>query len=778
MTQGAIYCVACATRIAVPASNSSQKPRQYCSNACRQRAYRERKGARPSVPFALGRGGPGGLTGLGGKADTLPVRLDRFVGRDRELQQMASYGEVPVLTVTGPPGAGKSRLALRFAELNRHDLAPHWLDIDKVPDGRSLRGALADVLRVPDRSDGDGCDGIVSTLQRHRQLLVLDNVEQRVDECARLVEGLAAAFPQVRILVTSRETLRIPGEAVFHVGPLSLPTAEHAAEPRTVLRSDAVQLFVTRATFYHPSFAISADNAAAVSELCTELDGLPLAIELAARRIGIFTVADLLERVRGEDDVLTLANRTASNRHCGLHASIDASYRGLKPDERAAFRRLSVLPGRFILDLATAVCVDEHTSANDAVALVSALHDKSLLMSDLSDGVMTFYQHRSLRRFAAAELYGTREVDETYERSVAWFAEQLRPATMAISPPPGLLLTLSRSQDQMLAAAQWAHRQADPRLTLLVCGLLRCTRNALDPRMTDLIHAAIQMPAAADLDRVCLLTELASSLRESGRAAVAGEYAVAATNLGRALHAAAPVVVAQLELARCRLAVGNPLGATSSTMAAMSVARTAEPDAGMALCLESLAAVRLSAGELDAANKLIIPALATAGADDWASVRVLCTAASIALARDDDVSATAIIAEAVRRSITDGDIGYPALRRLTALRAGADPAPLGDPAADPLAGGTQEENKPRTAAACRSAPAGQAGAWSPPSGPSERQRLIAELVADGLTNGQIASRLGVSSRTVAAQLTQLRAVLRLQSRTEVAAWARSMRYGG
>ena len=728
-----------------------------------------------------------------------------------------------LLTLTGAPGCGKSRLGLRFAQSRPHDAAERiwWIDLAAVKDGSTAGangGAKAGLQNRVEaevrRMLGLPADGrraeIVSALRScWRPVLVVDNCEHVLVECAELVQALLVECPDLQVIATSREALRIPGEVVFRVGPLPVPDSL-PAEPDhwQLLQSDAVRLFVERASAGNPDFALSPANAASVVELCTELDGLPLAIELAARRVGVLSVADLLARLRRSTAVLSADGPTAQQRHATLRAAFDASYAGLSPQERTALRRLSILPPGFDLDVACAVVRTRGQTEQEAVDVVCRLRSRSLLEVESVEDRTRLRLLTTVRTYAGELLRETDEADAAWDGLVGWLVRRAQPLRATIATPGPGSKTLSESLYQyLLAGAEWTAKRDDPRHVELVVALaqIRRARRATDMTSVLIRHA---LATCRGVDRALLLIDLAHTRRESGSPLEAFQAASEAAWIlrkqgPRALHARA-----LLALSACHRDAGALSDAYDAARKALRIARSLEEGEGIALGLDSLATVQLAAGRLDAAALLINEALEAAALPE-----VLCTAADIALAVGHPACAQrharqAMVDEppeparlyrpllrlagaAIRTADRERALHLVGVARAMHAQAGRIPGSVLDREREAeLEGWVARLSSPDamrvekvTALASRDTAHGLAaaetGLRAVAAGPddaegrlSERQRTIAGLVADGLTNRQIASRIGASPRTVAALLAQLRRELSLQSRAQVAVWAR------
>lgn len=404
----------CATCGAATAT-SRRRHARYCSNACRQRAYRQRANE------------PG------------PAVLDSFIGRADELDRLATFADARVLTLVGPAGVGKTRLAKEFT----HGQAV-WVELSPV--SSQVARACATALGIGQVTREPVLSTLVCALAGRTTVLVLDNCEHVAAECAALLEPLLLGCPGLRVIVTSREPLRVPGEVLFAVQPLPIACA--------------VELFADRARANLLGLRFDGKNdRAALTTLCARLDRLPLAIELAARLVTVLPVGELLARLDDRLELLNRGNRTAAERHQSLRAAIEWSYDHLSADEQHAFRCLSPFPGGFGLDVAVAAC---DLPADRVLALLSSLVAKSLLTSG---GAGRFEQLESVR------LYGREKLADQSEAVLArvahWFA-----ALEVVDP-------LITERANLRCAVDWAARTADPSyLKLAMLAEAVCTASA------------------------------------------------------------------------------------------------------------------------------------------------------------------------------------------------------------------------------------------------------------------------------------------------------------
>ena len=317
-------------------------------------------------------------------AGNLPAEPNSFVGRERDLAELGLLlTDVRVLTLCGPGGIGKTRLGLRLAAQLAAGFADGaWLaELADLTDPGLVDRRVAATLGVRDEPDRPLPDTLAEALRSRELLLVLDTCEHLVDACAPLVQHLLASCRGVRVIATSREPLRVRGETVWRVPPLELPAALEAMPPGQVLGNEAVRLFADRAMAVRPGFALTRENAPAVARLCRTLDGIPLAIELAAARIRALSVEQVASRLSDRFQLLASGDRTAPMRQQTLRAAVDWSYELLTEPEQVLLSRLSVFSG-WSLDMAEQVCADKQIPAEDVLDLLAALIDKSLVSMD------------------------------------------------------------------------------------------------------------------------------------------------------------------------------------------------------------------------------------------------------------------------------------------------------------------------------------------------------------------------------------------------------------
>lgn len=368
----------------------------------------------------------------------LPVQATSFVGRQAELAQLAELVRASrLVTITGVGGSGKTRLALHVAA----DMATQfrdgvWLvELGGVTDPERVDGAVLSALGLTQDRGVAVRETALSHLETWTALLILDNCEHLLDAAADLVAAILAAAPGVKIVATSRELLGVAGENVYGLRSMSLPATGAASATEALASFDAVRLFTERAAAVLPGFTLNADNARAVAEICRRLDGMPLALELAAPRLRTFGPNKLAALLDQRFRLLTGGSRTALPRQQTLDATIEWSYRLLDDAERAFFRALSAFQGGFSYEAAVAVCADGEVDETDVIELLPALVDKSLVVAESEGGEVRYRLLETLRQFAIERLDASGQGQATRRRHADYFRGlALEAARQAVGP--------------------------------------------------------------------------------------------------------------------------------------------------------------------------------------------------------------------------------------------------------------------------------------------------------------------------------------------------------
>jgi len=360
----------------------------------------------------------------GRTADRLAADLTSFVGRREDIahvKQLLGVGRL--VTLTGLGGVGKTRLAIRVARGAQRAFADgvYVVELAALTDPGLLGHTVLDALAVTEHTTRSPVDVLVDHLRQRQTLLVLDNCEHLLEAVAALVATLLRAAPDLRVLATSRQSLGVDGERVHPVSTLAVPDPASPLAPGMVQEFPSIALFADRAAAVVPGFEITVQNQNDVVRLCQRLEGIPLAIELAAVRLRVLPVADLADRLDDRFQILTRGSRTAPERHQTLQATIDYSFSLCSDVEQTLWARASVFTGGFGLDAAEAICVDEKLPRATVLDTISALSEKSIFSREEHDGVLRFGMLETIREYGHARLQESGEVGILRLRHRDWY---------------------------------------------------------------------------------------------------------------------------------------------------------------------------------------------------------------------------------------------------------------------------------------------------------------------------------------------------------------------
>lgn len=406
--------------------------------------------------------------------NNLPRAITSFVGRERETAEITTSLEAArLVTLTGAGGVGKSRLAVHAATalLDKFGDGVWLVELAALTDPALVPKAVASVLNVPEYPGRALPETLAGHLRNASVLLVLDNCEHVVGACAELAGTLLGRCPNLRILAASQEGLAIAGEVARPVAPLSMPDTTGPAAPEDLLRSEAVRLFVERAAAGNPGFALTPANAQAVAGICVRLDGMPLALELAAARAKALTAQQIAARLDDRFRLLEGGSQAAPPRHRTLRGVMEWSYDLLSARERKLLRRLSVFAGGFRLEAAEAVCSASPLPKRGILTLLTRLVDRSLVNADARRPEVRYRMLETVRQYAREQLTAA-EAADLRRRHRAWYAQFAEQASEGTRGPEQLawLARLEAEHDNLRAALAWKSSRAaeiEQRLNLL-----------------------------------------------------------------------------------------------------------------------------------------------------------------------------------------------------------------------------------------------------------------------------------------------------------------------
>jgi len=562
------------------------------------------------------------LRSLEATPNNLPQQLSSFVGRERELAEVTQlFSQARLVTLFGPGGIGKTRLSLQVGAdaLETFSDGVWFVELAAVADPLLVPQAMASVLGVKEEAGHPVSEALIKYVKDRRALVILDNCEHLLQSCADLVKQLLQAGPYLKILASSRENLRVPGETSYPVPPLAVPGPGETDSVTMGAQFAAVRLFAERSASARPSFALTAQNARAVADICRRLDGIPLAIELAAARVRTLSVETIGTRLSERFRLLTDGDRTALPRQQTLRALIDWSYNLLTGAERALLRRLAVFAGGWTLEAAENVACGGNLDKSEVIEVLTNLVEKSLVL--LEPAEQRYRLLETVREYAQEQLQQSGEERDVRTRHLAFylaFTEKARPELNG--PDQGSWLRrLDLDRENILLAHAWCdHAKEGAEWGLRLVESMRpywFSRGLLGLRHRLAVEALQREGAQVPNQARCL------GLFSAGQACCfMGRYADAEVFLSASLSIARDIqnherVEAVLELlGMVAFAQGDMVAARGHLEEARALAQRTGNQRQLAAALNGLAQVYRAEGNLDAAQPLYTEFLALARA--------------------------------------------------------------------------------------------------------------------------------------------------------------------
>ena len=762
----------------------------------------------------------------------LPAERVPLIGREAELGTLADRMRATpgrLITITGPGGVGKTSLAVAVARQLTPSFADGvWLaDLAALKSPHAAPHAIAQAVGVREGSGTDVAGNLTTFLRDRRLLLLMDNCEHLIDVCAALTDDLLDNCPTLFILATSREPLRIAGEVTFPLRPLPVPQAATVTDFDGLRSCASVVLFVDRAQAAQPEFTLTAENAQTVAEICTRLDGIPLALELAATRVAGLPLEQIAERLRGSFALLIGNGRRRPERHQTLRATLEWSHQLLSPAEQALFRRLGAFAGSWTMSAAESVCAGAGVAASDIGDLLAGLVEKSLVGLEAVDGETRYRFLAPVHEYAQGQLAASGESDVIRNRHCDFYvreAERARPE-LHRAEQAGWLRRLDRDFDNLRTAIKTAHDRADSERALRLAGALwwyLWVRGYLREgvRWLEPAIGSSEVSAQARLAGLGAATMLLGALGRSHEAtAYADEMMALANQVGDRAEVARAATLLGLE----RLRSGDLAGTRPLFETALVHALAAGDPMMIAHARVNLGSV-LPRAEAEDAEDLYRQGLAEfeAVGDQWGIAYAANNLATLLRERGEPATAAGLSARAVRLLANLGDRFYlifaveDLARALPAVPRGETVACLFGAAhglrqatGALLSPGSREEYErgvaavrrdlgevafaaawaagmrrplddlvneamaPETRARGSQGPGGEAALAGPAGALTPREREVACLIGQGYSNRQIADELVITVGTAGIHVEHILRKLELRSRHQVATWARA-----
>jgi non-specific serine/threonine protein kinase len=407
------------------------------------------------------------LTSLAARLTNLPIPVSSFVGRGRELAEIKQIiSNARLVTLTGVGGSGKTRLAIRVATelLDSFHHGVWWVDFSSLSNPALVPQSVAKCLGVIESPEQALIESIIAAIQEKELLLVLDNCEHLVEACAQLVDSLLTQCPRLKVLTTSREALRVDGEVVFSVPTLLVPNIDRISIAELLLDYESVKLFVTRARAVHNSFGVDDNTAVFIAQICARLDGIPLAIELAAARVKTMSVEQITANLDDAFRLLTGGNRASLPRQQTLRAMIDWSYGLLSDQEKTLFRRLAVFAGGWSLEAADSICSGDGIETKQVYECLSQLAHKSMLVTEHNHGGVRFYMLETIRQYAQEKLSESLETENMSNRHLDFFVILAESSNLKLKTTERIThkRRLELEHDNLRGALRWSLEGASP----------------------------------------------------------------------------------------------------------------------------------------------------------------------------------------------------------------------------------------------------------------------------------------------------------------------------
>ena len=587
--------------------------------------------------------------------NNLPIARTTFVGRNHDVAEVTELlDRHRLLTLVGSGGVGKTRLAIQVGAelLDRYPDGVWFADFAPITDPHLVASVTAQALGMSQQQGHRVDEAIPAWLKRKRLVLIFDNSEHVLETTATLADAILTTARNVRILATSRQALNISGEAVYQLAPLAVPAEAAGLKTDEALRYGAVALFADRATAADTRFVLTDDNAAVVAEICRRLDGIPLAIELAAVRVKVLSISNLAQRLNERFKFLTGGSRSALPRQKTLTALIDWSYDLLAPHERLLFARVGIFAGGFGLDAVTAVCSGQGLDGTDVFDLLASLIDKSLVVADTTGEQERYRLLESTTAYALEKLIASGQRERLARRHGEYFREQAEAADERRGSGSRFtwLAETELELDNYRAALEWALTQDnDALLGGAIAGALGALWSDAGLVAEGRYWIELALPGVTQAEQPATSARLQLALGGLSDGKRKLENAELGMQLYRSVGDLRGAARAQRLCGFALYQMGRIDEAREVIAAALAVSRACSDAWNVGDCLNLLAIIEVSRGDLGAGRELFAQALAgmKARGDELGAARLLGNMAELAFAASDPEQALRLTHEAL-----------------------------------------------------------------------------------------------------------------------------------
>ena len=411
------------------------------------------------------------------KKHNLPNSTTSFIGREKEMKEVRDlFHKSRIVTLTGAGGCGKTRLAreIAFMLVEEYKDGVWFIDLSPISDPNFVSKEISDVLNIKEEPDKPIVDTLIESIKEKSLLILLDNCEHLIQECAEIAHKLLNTVKGIRILATSREALNIQGEVVWRIPLMSFPgSSDSIKEIKEINQYEAIRLFVDRADSSQPGFTLNPQNVSSVTQICQRIEGIPLAIELAATRIRHIGLETILERLEDHFKILSSSSRVAPDRQQTLKAAIDWSYDLLSEQEQLLFRRVSVFAGDFSIEAVEEVCSDKELKEGNILTLLSQLVDKSLVIAEnQEDGSVRYKCLIPLHQYSLQKLIADKEEDTFRKKHLEYYLKIAEKAyEEQYDAMADWIVKLEKEHDNLCSALEWADQHLPDEYILLTGAL-------------------------------------------------------------------------------------------------------------------------------------------------------------------------------------------------------------------------------------------------------------------------------------------------------------------